>query len=167
VFNEVIGLFCVQRGDRSLFILLIVVGGIVDHHCLNFLFIKLENKKLHTSVEQPRKCHIFTIDLCGYFWLLTYIHLTIHCTSFKINPLTLPNNPSVWMTNGKLIYVYMYCFSKYKPYFVREHILVFSLGNISFIQHHAFPVQHYAAVTIETSMPLSNLWNYNIISPYK
>ena len=46
---------------------------------LNFLFIKLEkNKKLHTSVEQPRKWHIFTVDLCGYFWPLTFdLHLTI------------------------------------------------------------------------------------------
>ena len=61
----------------------------------------------------------------------------------------------------------MYFSDKHKPYLEREHISEFSLGNISFVQHHVFPFQHYAAITIEASMPLSHLCNYNIISPYK
>ena len=52
------------------------INRIVDHHCLNFLFIKLENKKLHISVEQPRKMPYI------YYWsvwiLLTFdLHLPI------------------------------------------------------------------------------------------
>ena len=52
--------------------------------------------------------------------------------------------------------VYQLLFSKFE-------IITFALVNLGAAQHHAFSFHHYAALTIEVYVPLSNLKKYNIV----